>query len=27
VLSIALNLIADALTQHVTRGRGEIVPL
>jgi peptide/nickel transport system permease protein len=26
-LSIALNLIADALTQHVTRGGQEIVPL
>jgi peptide/nickel transport system permease protein len=27
LLSIALNLVADALTQHVTRGRREIVPL
>ena len=27
LLSIALNLIADALTQHVTRGGREIVPL
>jgi peptide/nickel transport system permease protein len=27
LLSIALNLIADALTQHVTRGSREIVPL
>jgi peptide/nickel transport system permease protein len=27
LLSIALNLIADALTQHVTRGGQEIVPL
>ncbi len=26
-LSVALNLIADALTQHVTQGRREIVPL
>jgi peptide/nickel transport system permease protein len=27
LLSIALNLVADALTQYVTRGRQEIVPL
>jgi peptide/nickel transport system permease protein len=27
LLSIALNLIADALTQHVTHGHKEIVPL
>jgi peptide/nickel transport system permease protein len=27
LLSIALNLIADALTQHVTHGRREIVPI
>ena len=27
ILSIALNLIADSLTQHVTRGKQEIVPL
>ena len=27
LLSIALNLIADALTQHVTRGKQEIVQL
>jgi peptide/nickel transport system permease protein len=27
LLSIALNLIADALTQHVTHGSKEIVPL
>ena len=27
LLSISLNLIADALTQHVTHGRREIVPI